>query len=172
MELYLIVKIRAKRLQEHVEHRFELLRRIYCKRHSAPEQSERGKHSYQSEAMVTMNMADEYRHDFIKADVRATHLRLRALTTVNHKLLATQFNDLRRRVVAQCRESGAAAKYVNLKWFHILLLLSLECKYPLLILYVERVGFKRCDVERVTIEKELTIENLPRCPWIGLRLDT
>ena len=70
--------------------------------------------------MVAVNMRYEYSHYLVEAYSRASHLGLRAFATINHKLLATQLYNLRRRVVAQRWQSRATAKYVDFEWFHII----------------------------------------------------
>lgn len=70
--------------------------------------------------MVAMYMAYEHSTEAVEAYLRATHLQLRTLATVDEKLLLAYLHHLRRRVMAQRWQRTATTEYMYLEWFHCL----------------------------------------------------
>ena len=58
-----------------------------------------------------MYMAYEHSTEAVEAYLRATHLQLRTLATVDEKLLLAYLHHLRRRVMAQRWQRTATTKY-------------------------------------------------------------
>ena len=67
MKLYLIVEVVAESGEERVKNGAKFLRSIDGKWHGTSEQSEGREHADKSEAMVAMDMTDEYRHHLVES---------------------------------------------------------------------------------------------------------
>ena len=68
MKLYLIVEVVAECGKERVKDGTKLLRSIDGKGHGTSEQSEGREHADKSEAMVAVDMTDEYRHHLVESN--------------------------------------------------------------------------------------------------------
>jgi hypothetical protein len=68
---------------------------------NAPHKSEGGDHADESEAMVAMQVGDEYMPQFGETHPALAQLHLRTLGTVEHQNLLTHLDDLRRCVMAE-----------------------------------------------------------------------
>ena len=65
-----------------------------------------------------MYMTYEHSTEAVEAYLRATHLQLSALTTIDEKLLLAYLYHLRRRVMAQRWQRTATTKYMYFERFH------------------------------------------------------
>ncbi len=95
-------------------------------RGSAPEHAKGGNHAYEPKTVVAVQVGDEHRLYLREANARAPQLHLRALAAIYHEELATKLNHLRRCRVLQRGQCAATAKNMNIKRFHLQLILLLR----------------------------------------------
>jgi hypothetical protein len=103
------IKTMTEQLHLRLQHRFQRCRGIDIQLCRSAQQSEGTDHSYQPKAMVTMQMGNKDCRELGESDTRTAQLHLRALPTVNHKLLTTQFYYLGRSVMMECGKRTTAS---------------------------------------------------------------
>lgn len=90
-------------------------------RSGTPRHAERGQHARQTEAVVTVQVADEYGYNPRETYVQSAELDLRSFPAVDQELLLPKFYDLRRGEMLQSRQGAATAKDPYGEWFHKML---------------------------------------------------
>lgn len=109
-----------------------------------------------------MYVAYKNRTQTIKSYARAPHLRLGAFATIYKKLLLSYLNNLSRRIMTQCWQCATTTENMYSEWFHnYLLFYAFKRKNASTIFYIKRICSKTRHIERVAIEKKITIEYLP-----------
>ena len=109
MELHLEAQVVSEEVYLTSQDRPKGFRAVDMKGSRPTNQPESGDHADKPKAMVTMQMGNKDCRELGESDTRAAQLHLRALPTVNHKLLTTQFYNLGRSVMMECGKRTTAS---------------------------------------------------------------
>ena len=81
----------------------------------SPQHSEGGDETWQTVAMVSVEMGDEHAHDFGEMQPRASQLHLCALTAIHHHTLVMQLNHLSRGMMTKGGQSTATPQDMHIE---------------------------------------------------------
>ena len=118
VEAHLVRQTLAEKVEDRSQEAVDPVRTMHHQVAGAPQHPEGRDQSRQPEAVVAMQVRDEYVPDPAELEPHAPDLHLRPFAAVDHIKFVTEVHDLGGRQVACGRQRGTAAEYVQFKISH------------------------------------------------------
>ena len=118
VETHLEGALAAEVVQHPLEQVRTVLEGVDCQRVGALQQGHGGYQSRQPEAVVAVQVADEYVVQAHQLEAHASDAQLRALAAVDHHQVVTHVEHLARRLVARRHRRAPASQYVQFQSCH------------------------------------------------------